>query len=79
MDLAFGCLRIVLKWEGFDLESFQNDTSIYTHTLARVHTYIERDVCHSEEFEAEFFPLNYNPTTSECKIHSVEVDMHYFK
>jgi len=32
-----------------------------------------------EEFEAESFPLKYNHTTSECKAHSVEIDLHYFK
>ena len=28
MDLAFGCRRVVFEWEGFSLESFQNDTSL---------------------------------------------------
>jgi len=32
-----------------------------------------------EGFEAESFPLKYNPTSSEYKIHSVEVDLYYFK
>ena len=39
----------------------------------------ERETCVIPEgFEAESFPLKYNPTTSECKIHSIEVDLHYF-
>ena len=72
MDLAFGCRRVVFGWEGFGLEFFQNDTclSLYTYT----HTCVI-----PEGFEVEFFPPKYNPTTSECKVHSVEVDLHYFK
>jgi len=30
-------------------------------------------------FEAESFPLKYDPITFECKIDSVEIDLHYFK
>jgi len=29
MDIAFRCRRVVSEWEVFDLESFQNDTSLY--------------------------------------------------
>ena len=44
------------------------DFKIYTHTCIIL-----------EGFEAESFLLKYNPTTSECKVHSIEVDLHYFK
>ena len=30
-------------------------------------------------FEAESFPLKYQHTTFEYKIHSIEVDLYYFK
>ena len=33
----------------------------------------------SKVFNTESFPFKYDYTTSECKIHSVEVDLHYFK
>ena len=29
MDFAFWCRRIVFEWEGFSLESFQNNSSLY--------------------------------------------------
>ena len=32
-----------------------------------------------ERFEPDSFPLKYNPLIFEYKIHSVEVDLHYFK
>ena len=32
-----------------------------------------------KRFEPESFPLKYNPTTFEYRIHSVEVDLYYFK
>ena len=39
----------------------------------------ERETCVvPEEFEFESFPLKYNHTSSEYKIHSVEVDLYYF-
>ena len=45
------------------------------HTHTHIHTYRHTHTCVIPEgFEAEFFSLKYNPTTSECKIHSVEVD-----
>jgi len=30
-------------------------------------------------FEAVSFPLKYNPTTSQCKIHYFKIDLHYLK
>ena len=51
-----------------------------------IYMYVEREWEREREtsvipegFETESFPLKYNPTTSGCKIHSVEVDLHYFK
>ena len=32
-----------------------------------------------EGFEPELFPLKYNPTTFEYKIHFIEVDLYYLK
>ena len=32
-----------------------------------------------EGFEPESFPLKYNTPTFEYKIHSVEIDLYYFK
>jgi len=37
-----------------------NTVDIYTHTSIYTHICVTL-----EEFEAEFFPLKYNPTTSE--------------
>ena len=37
------------------------------------------DLCPSRSFEAKSFPLKFNPPTFEYKIHSVEVDLYYFK
>ena len=52
---------------------------IYVYVCVCVCIYIERETCViPEEFEAEFFSLKYNTTISECKIHSVEIDLHYF-
>ena len=31
IDLAFGCHKVVFEWEGFSLESFRNDTSLYIY------------------------------------------------
>jgi len=28
MDIAFGCRRIVFEWEGYNIEYFENDTSL---------------------------------------------------
>ena len=40
----------------------------------------ERETCAvSKGFETEFFSLKYNLRTSECKIHSIEVDIHFFQ
>ena len=33
----------------------------------------------SEGFEPEFFLLNFNPPILKYKIHSIEVDLHYFE
>ena len=42
--------------------------------------YRYRETCIVPEgFEPEFFPLKYNHTSSKYKIHSVEVDLYYFK
>jgi len=50
----------------------------YMH--ACTHAYIERErLVVPKGFEAESFPLKYNLTRSECKIHSVEAYLHYFK
>ena len=55
-------------------------THKHVHTYAHTHTHTQRDTCVIPEgFEAESFPLKYNLTTPENKIHSVEVDLHYFK
>ena len=41
---------------------------------------VERETCVvPKRFEPEYLPLKYNPTSSEYKIHSVEVDLYYFK
>jgi len=41
VDLAFEYRRVVFKWEGFSLKSFQNDTNLYSfHTHAHISTYI---------------------------------------
>jgi len=45
---------------------------------ARAHTQREISAI-LEGFEAEYFLLKYNSTTSECKIHYIEVDLNYFK
>ena len=37
------------------------------------------DLCPYKGFEPGFFPLKFNPLTFEYKIHSVEVDLYYFK
>ena len=54
--------------------------SIYTYTYIDTKTYIYVHTYETcvipEEFDAKFSHSN---TTSECKIHSVEVDQHYFK
>ena len=39
---------------------------VHAQTYIHIHTYTS-------------FPLKYNLTTSECEIHSVEVDLYYFK
>ena len=52
-----------------------------------IYTHIERETCVIlKGFEAESFPLKYNPIplkynpmTFEYKIHSIEVDIHYLK
>ena len=36
-------------------------------------------LCSLEVFEAESFSLKYNHTSYEYEIHSVEVDLYYFK
>jgi len=42
--------------------------------------YRGRETCVIPEgFEIECFSLKYNLMTSECKIYSVKVDLHYFK
>jgi len=55
---------------------------VQTYIHIYIHRYIDTYICTCvipERFEAESFPLKYNTTTSECKIDSVEVDLHYFK
>jgi len=66
----------VLEWERFGLKSFWKDTSlsIYTERERGRETYVI-----PEGFEAKFFLLKYSHATSECKIHSIEVDLNYFK
>ena len=69
-------------------------THTHTHTHIYIYIERERqkeeggiDLRHSERiryvitegFEAESFPLKYNDISSEYKIHSVKVDLHYFK
>ena len=50
--------------------------SIKIHVRART----QRETCVLPKgFEPEFFPLKFNPPTFEYKIHSVEVDLYYFK
>jgi len=62
-----------LKFEKFDFECGFQIKPLPT-------MYIKRETCIIPEgFEAESFPLKYNLTTSECKIHYVEVDLYYFK
>ena len=53
----------------------------YAITLICLTTVVFRDkTCVIlEGFEAEIFPLKYNPMICECKIYSVEVDLYYFK
>ena len=40
---------------------------------------VEIDFVILERFEAKSFSLKYNHMTSECKIYSIEDDLHYFK
>ena len=69
MNLAIERRRVVFEWEGLGLESFRNDTSLSLSVY--IYTFVI-----PKGFEAESFPLKYNPTTSECKIHSFEVDIY---
>ena len=49
-----------------------------THVF--LYIYKQRETCViPKRFEVEYFALKYNPTISEYKIHSVEIDLHYFK
>jgi len=58
---------------------FSLEICIHTHTY--IHIYIEKeiDLCHSGKIRGRILPLKYNPPTFEYKIHSVEVDLYYFK
>jgi len=57
-----------------------NKVFIYltTRTRARAHTHTHVSF-RKDSRKDESFPVKYNPMTSECKIHFVEVDLHYFK
>jgi len=61
------------------------DVCVYMYMLMRVLMIgmcvcVERETCVVlEGFESESFPLKYNHTSSEYKIHSIEVDLYYFK
>ena len=52
-----------------------NRTHTRTHTqYIYRHTYVL-----PKGFEAESFPLKFNPPTIKYKIHTVKVDLYYFK
>ena len=45
MDLVFECRRVVFEWEGFGLESFQNDTSLSPYIHMYIYIYVSKYVC----------------------------------
>ena len=57
VDLAFGCRRIAFEWEGFDIESFHNDKSMYVC----VYIWRERDLCHSGRYRGRILPTQIQP------------------
>ena len=67
---------LVFEWEGFGLKSFWKDIS-----LSRLVSFQKnlRPIDRLVSFEAESFPLKYQHPIFEYKIHSVEVDLYYFK
>jgi len=63
----------------------QLSVRVHTHTIYNAIKYIHTNTIHThtcvipDGFEAKSFPHKYNLTIFEYKIHSVEVDLHYFK
>jgi len=64
-------IRIISHWGA-------NPAAYHVATLGDTHTHTTHtETCViTEEFEVESFPLRYNPTISECKIHFVEVNLY---
>ena len=73
VNFLFECCRIVFEWERFDLESFQNDTSLHVCVYRLVS--FQKDLKPSPSKKM----LKYQHPTFEYKIHSVKIGLYYFK
>ena len=80
-NMLFSAVHFLHTW--WWVKSIQNTWFLFPEWYESISLSRSRerkiDLCHSGRIQDWTFPLNYNPTISECKIHFVEVDQHYFK